>query len=169
MSVRGNDMYDTYGGTSKSLYNQSIGGSGYDGRDMRGGGYYDGGTRSMYNGYDGGGSDYMRGGGSVDVRRSRSINQRNLPPRRNPYDYLPDEPQTMLPPTGASSTMHAGPSNVVAGTANSILTNKPDIMQSVGMDGTTTGNRYTLVFCANVFLFLLSFSFIIFISNSVNL
>lgn len=145
MSVRGNDMYDTYGGTSKSMYNQPIGG-GYDNRDMRGGGYYDG-TKSMYNGYDGGGSDYMRGGGSADVRRSRSINnQRNLPPRRNPYDYLPDEPQTMLPPTGASSTMHAGPSNVVGGTANPILSNKPDIMQSVGMDGTTTVNRYTLVF-----------------------
>ena len=137
MSVRGNDMYDTYGGTSKSMYNQPMGG-GYDSRDMRSG-YYDG-TKSMYNGYDGG-SDYMRGGGgSADVRRSRSINNR-LPPRRNPYDYLPDEPQTMLPPTGASSSMHAGPSNIVGGTTNPILSNKPDIMQSVGMDGTATGNR----------------------------
>ena len=67
MSVRGNDMYDTYGGTSKSMYNQSVGGLGYDNRDMRSGGYYDG-TKSMYNGYDGG-SDYMRGG-PTDVRRS---------------------------------------------------------------------------------------------------
>ena len=138
-------MYDTYGGTSKSMYNQSMGG--YDSRDMRSG-YYDG-TKSMYNGYDGG-SDYMRGGGgggAIDVRRSRSVNNR-MPPRRNPYDYLPDEPQTMLPPTGASSGMHAGgPSNVVGvgNTTNPILSNKPDIMQSVGMDGTTAGNRYEII------------------------
>ena len=139
MSVRGSDMYDTYGGTSKSMYNQPMGG--YDNRDMRSG-YYDG-TKSMYNGYDGG-SDYMRGGrGAADINRSRSMNQR-LPPRRNPYDYLPDEPQTMLPPTGASSGMHAGvPSNVGGvGSTNPILSNKPDIMQSVGMDGTAAGNRY---------------------------
>ena len=147
MSVRGNDMYDTYGGTSKSMYNQSVGGLGYDNRDMRSGGYYDG-TKSMYNGYDGG-SDYMRGGGPTDGRRSRSINNR-MPPRRNPYDYLPDEPQTMLPPNGASSTMHTGPSNMGGGVTNSILSNKPDIMQSVGMDGTTTGGGNRLEFYHHV-------------------
>ena len=49
----------------------------------------------------------------------------------------------MLPQTGASSGMHAGgPSNVGGvGSTNPILSNKPDIMQSVGMDGTTAGNR----------------------------
>ena len=141
---RGNDMYDTYGGTTKSMYNQPVGG-GYDSRDMRSG-YYDG-SKSMYNGYDGG-SDYMRGG-STDIRRSRSI-MAKLPPRRNPYDYLPDEPhgmQTMLPPNGASSSMHpGGPTNVVGGTTNPILSNKPDIMQSVDMDGTATGNRYVFFY-----------------------
>ena len=138
MYGRRNEMYDNYGGTTKSLYNQPIGG-GYDNRDMRSG-YYDG-SRSMYNGYDGG-SDYMRGG-SADIRRSRSIHSK-LPPRRNPYDYLPDEPhgmQTILPPNGASSSVHAAPSNMVGGTTTSILSNKPDIMQSVDIDGTTTTNR----------------------------
>ena len=143
MMGRGNPMYhDQYSMGTKSLYNQSMGGGGYDGRgDMRYG-YYDG-SKSMYNGYDGGGTDYMRNG-STDVRRSRSVHSK-LPPRRNPYDYLPDEPhgmQTMLPPHGASSALHGGPSNVVGGATNPILSNKPDIMQSVDMDGAATANRY---------------------------
>ena len=135
------------------MYNQPISG-GYDGRgDMRSGGYYEG-SRSMYNGYDGG-SDYMRNG-PADMRRSRSTihDQRHaqLPQRRNPYDYLPDEPhhgmQTSLPPTGASSTMggRIGPNSMAGGPNNPTMGNKPDIMQSVDMDGTVTGNRYVSLF-----------------------
>lgn len=69
-----------YGG-SKSVYNQSI----YDSKSM-----YDG-TKSMYDGYDG------MDRNAANLRRSRSIHTKFPPPnhsvtRRNPYDYLPDEP-----------------------------------------------------------------------------
>ena len=141
---RGNPMYnDPYGMETKSMYNRDMGGA-YDGRDMRSD-YYDG-SKSMYDGYDGG-SDYIRNG-MTDVRRSRSVHSK-LPPRRNPYDYLPNEPhgmQTILPPNGATSSLRGGPSNITGGATNPILSNKPDIMQSVDMDGAATAaNRYTLL------------------------
>ena len=94
-----------YGGT-KSLYNQPVG---YNDK------IYDG-TKSCYSGYEGTGANRN----NSNMRRSRSIHAK-LPPRRDPYDYLPDEPQTMLNDSGGATSM---------------VGNKPDIMQSVGMDVT---------------------------------
>ena len=134
-----NNYRQNYGDTmygDKGMYghpmNTSAGVGNYDAKSM-----YDGyGSKSCYNGYEpsrGGGV----GGGMVgsSLRRSRSIHesavvggtpsqQRGLAAaarRRNPYDYLPDEPHM----TSMASTA-AVPSAVVPG-----ATNKPDIMQSV--------------------------------------
>ena len=108
-------MYGGYGagdGTGK-MYGHDAGG---------------GGSKSVYAGYsasNAGGSNP----GANNLRRSRSIHAK-LPPRRDPYDYLPDEPQTQL----LSEQNAAGAGNTGTGTG-AMVGNKPDIMQSVGMDG----------------------------------
>ena len=105
---------------SKSMYGGGGGGYGADGKIYSDGG----GSKSLYGGYN----DRMS---SSNLRRSRSIHAK-LPPRRDPYDYLPDEPQTLLNdgPAGAPGTAAA-----TAAGGGAMVGNKPDIMQSVGMDG----------------------------------
>ena len=109
---------------SKSMY----GGYGGDGTGKMYGHDGGGGSKSVYAGYsasNAGGSNP----GANNLRRSRSIHAK-LPPRRDPYDYLPDEPQTQL----LSEQNAAGAGNTGTGTG-AMVGNKPDIMQSVGMDG----------------------------------
>jgi hypothetical protein len=71
-----------------------------------------------------------------------SQQQRNLQRRRNPYDYLPDEPHMT---SMTSST--AGVTSVAAAAAGATTvpgaTNKPDIMQSVDgrLDPAAEANR----------------------------
>ena len=139
----------------QSMYSSRVGG-GFGGPNAYNKSRYDDGlyseSKSMYGGYgagDGTGKMYGHdgGGGSKSVyagysasnaggsnpvnnlRRSRSIHAK-LPPRRDPYDYLPDEPQTQL----LSEQNAAGAGTTGTGTG-AMVGNKPDIMQSVGMDG----------------------------------
>ena len=113
-------VHGGYGGGGKRGYDDGL----YGGtKSMYGGGQYAGdkmydGSKSCYSGYEGGNAGVGRNSTS-NLRRSRSIHAK-LPPRRDPYDYLPDEPQTMLNESGTAT----------------MVGNKPDIMQSVGMDGT---------------------------------
>lgn len=98
----------------------------------------------FYDSYDGSG-----------LRRSKSsmFAHTKLPPRRNPYDYLPEEPQSLLPlpmpPTAvagvpssqqASATAGALGTGTSAAVANGGLSNKPDIMQSVDMSSSSVLN-----------------------------
>ena len=142
----------------QSMYSSRVGG-GFGGPNAYNKSRYDDGlyseSKSMYGGYGGGGDGTGKmyghdgGGGSKSVyagysasnagsnpvnnlRRSRSIHAK-LPPRRDPYDYLPDEPQTqLLNEQNAAAGVGAG--NTGTGTG-AMVGNKPDIMQSVGMDG----------------------------------
>ena len=145
-------------GDPKGMYGHPMNTSGgvgnYDAKSM-----YDGyGSKSCYNGYDGVNTQQPRPGGmpGASLRRSRSIHesavvggtpsqqQRGLAAaqrRRNPYDYLPDEPHMT--------------SNVVPSTAAVPgATNKPDIMQSVdgrldssADNGRAMMNRFVLIVC----------------------
>ena len=142
----------------QSMYSSRVGG-GFGGPNAYNKSRYDDGlyseSKSMYGGYGGAGDGTGKmyghdgGGGSKSVyagysasnagsnpvnnlRRSRSIHAK-LPPRRDPYDYLPDEPQTqLLNEQNAAAGVGAG--NTGTGTG-AMVGNKPDIMQSVGMDG----------------------------------
>lgn len=137
----------------QSLYSSRTAGfkSRYDGHDS--GLYSD--SKSMYGGYGassgvdgkiysdsksvyGGGGGYGGGASAANnLRRSRSIHAK-LPPRRDPYDYLPDEPaQTQLLASAAAAGSTADQATGANATANSgtMVGNKPDIMQSVGLDG----------------------------------
>jgi len=93
---------------SKSMYNQPM----YD--------RYDG-TKSAYNGYDGYGGGGGGGPAGANLRRSRSIHAKFGNPggsgsRRNPYDFLPDEPvagrsDVMVTGDGASRLLSASGAN----------------------------------------------------------
>ena len=98
-------MDPIYGGT-KSMYNQPVTGNPNTGMYDR----YNDGTKSMYSGYDNTNSSNLRRSRSIHAKFSNATNTPGMT-RRNPYDYLPDEPQA-----------------------------KPDIMQSsmvTNMNGTT--------------------------------
>lgn len=82
---------------SKSMYNGSNTGGVYDS--------YGAGSKSLYNEYGGNvrGPQAATGAASTSVtslRRSRTVMDQDLrskvPPRRNPYDYLPDEPDDRM-------------------------------------------------------------------------
>ena len=118
---------------SKSMYG-GYGGQGADGtagkmysHDAAGGG----GSKSVYGGYSASNTGSNAAVGN-NLRRSRSIHAK-LPPRRDPYDYLPDEPQTQLLNEQNAAGVGAGATGTGTG---AMVGNKPDIMQSVGMDGT---------------------------------